>query len=96
MKITCSWCIIKQKAIKEKKMIEKILEIASSRTELPLTAINADTNLLELDIDSLDIINIIMDVEYCFNVKIEDDEIIEIRTPNDILDLVMKRFQKND
>ena len=77
-------------------MIEKILEIASSRTELPLTAINADTNLLELDIDSLDIINIIMDVEYCFNVKIEDDEIIEIRTPNDILDLVMKRFQKND
>ena len=35
-----------------------------------------------------------MDVEYCFNVKIEDDEIVEIRTPNDILELVMKHFSK--
>ena len=75
-------------------MIEKILEIASTRTGIPLSAIGAETNLLELDIDSLDIINIIMDVEYCFNVKIEDDEIVEVRTPNDILELVMKRFAK--
>lgn len=75
-------------------MIEKILEIASARTGIPQSAIGAETNLLELDIDSLDIINIIMDVEYCFNVKIEDDEIVEVRTPNDILELVMKRFAK--
>ena len=75
-------------------MIEKILEIASLRTGIPQTAIGAETNLLELDIDSLDIINIIMDVEYCFNVKIEDDEIVEIRTPKDILELVMKHFAK--
>ena len=75
-------------------MIEKILEITSERTGLPKTAISSETNLLDLDIDSLDIINIIMDVEYCFNVKIEDDEIVEIRTPNDILSAVMKRFAK--
>ena len=73
-------------------MIEKIIEIVATRTELPLSAITADTNLLELDIDSLDIINIIMDVEYCFNVKIEDDEIVEIRTSNDIQAIVMKKF----
>ena len=73
-------------------MIEKILEIVATRTEIPLSAITTETNLLELDIDSLDIINIIMDVEYCFNVKINDDEIVEIRTPNDIQDIVMKKF----
>lgn len=73
-------------------MIEKIIEIVASRTELPLAAITADTNLLELDIDSLDIINIIMDVEYCFNVKIDDDEIVELRTPNDIQATVLKKF----
>ena len=66
--------------------------IEKSRTELPLAAITADTNLLELDIDSLDIINIIMDVEYCFNVKIDDDEIVELRTPNDIQATVLKKF----
>ena len=74
-------------------MIEKILEIVASRTGLPLSAINPDTNLLELDIDSLDIINIIMDVEYCFNVKIDDDEIVELRTSNDIQAVVMKNFE---
>ncbi len=73
-------------------MIEKIIEIVASRTELPIAAITADTNLLELDIDSLDIINIIMDVEYCFNVKIDDDEIVELRTPNDIQATVLKKF----
>ena len=73
-------------------MIEKILEIIASRTGLPLSAVNPDINLLELDIDSLDIINIIMDVEYCLNVKIEDDEIVELRTPNDIKEIVMKKF----
>ena len=74
-------------------MIEKILEIVASRTGLPLSAITPDTNLLELDIDSLDIINIIMDVEYCFNVKIDDDEIVELRTSNDIQAVVMKNFE---
>lgn len=76
-------------------MIEKILEIVSSRVNLPLATINADTNLLELDIDSLDIINIIMDVEYCFNIKIDDDEIVELRSPNDIHEIVLNKFAKN-
>lgn len=73
-------------------MINKIIEIISERTDIPVTAINAETNLLELDIDSLDIINIIMDVEYCFNVKIDDDEIVELRTPNDIQATILKKF----
>ena len=77
-------------------MLEKILEITSLRTGIPINAINANTNLLELDIDSLDIINIVMDVEYCFNVKIEDDEIVELRTPSDIYDVVMSKFKKED
>lgn len=75
-------------------MIEKIIEIVANRTGLPVATINKDTNLLELDIDSLDIINIVMDVEYCFNVKLEDEEIVEIRTPNDIQETVIKNYSK--
>ena len=75
-------------------MLEKIIEIISIRVAIPVSAINADTNLLELDIDSLDVINIVMDVEYSFNVKFEDDEIVELRTPNDIVNTVMSKFSK--
>ena len=73
-------------------MLEKILEIISERTSIPLSAINGSTNLLELDIDSLDIINIVMDVEYSFNVKLEDEEIVDLRTPEDIEEIVRKKF----
>ena len=73
-------------------MLEKILEIMANRTKLPLTAISAETNLLDFDIDSLDIINIVMDVEYSFNVKFNDDEIVELRTPTDIEEIVRKKF----
>ena len=73
-------------------MIEKIIEIVAERTAIPLSAISKETNLLELDIDSLDIINIVMDVEYSFNVKFEDDEIVELRTPNDIEKTVLSKF----
>ena len=76
-------------------MINKIIEIISERTDIPVTAINAETNLLELDIDSLDIINIVMDVEYSFNVKFYDDEIIELRTPTDIEQTIIKRYSEN-
>ena len=75
-------------------MLEKILEIIANRTAIPLSAILGDTNILELDIDSLDIINIVMDVEYSFNVKFEDEEIVEIRTPKDIEGVVLSKFSK--
>ena len=75
-------------------LAHKILEIISNRTAIPLTAIVGETNILELDIDSLDIINIVMDVEYSFNVKFDDEEIVEIRTPKDIEGIVLSKFSK--
>ena len=73
-------------------MLEKIIEIISNRTGIIATAINSDTNLLDLDIDSLDVINIVMDVEYSFNVRFEDEEIVDLRTPSDIEEIVRKKF----
>ena len=75
-------------------MLEKIIEIISKRTGIVQSAINSETNLLDLDIDSLDVINIVMDVEYSFNVKFEDDEIVELRTPIDIENIIMSKFAK--
>ena len=76
----------------ENKMLEKIIEIIAERIKLPTSAITGETNLLEFDIDSLDIINIVMDVEFSFNVKFNDDEIVELRTPCDIEEIILKKF----
>lgn len=73
-------------------MIDKIIDIVANRTGIPSSVINGDTNLLDFDIDSLDVINIVMDVEFSFNVKFEDDEIVELRTPKDIEQIILKNF----
>ena len=75
-------------------MIDKIIEIISKRIGLPTSVINSDTNLLDFDIDSLDVINIVMDVEFSFNIKIEDDEIVELRTPKDIEQIIISNFSR--
>lgn len=74
-------------------MLEKIIQIIASRSGVPTSALTEETNILDLDIDSLDIINMIMDVEYSFNVRFEDDEIIEIRTAKDIEETILKKFK---
>lgn len=76
-------------------MIDKIIDIVANRTGIPHSVINADTNLLDFDIDSLDVINIVMDVEFSFNVKFDDDEIVELRTPKDIEQIILKNFSQN-
>ena len=73
-------------------MIDKIIDIVANRTGIPSSVINGDTNLLDFDIDSLDVINIVMDVEFSFNVKFEDDEIVELRTPKYIGQIILKNF----
>lgn len=73
-------------------MLEKIMQIIANRSGIPVSALNSETNILELDIDSLDIINIIMDIEYSFNTRFEDEEIVEIRTPEDIEALILSKF----
>ena len=76
-------------------MIDKIIDIVSNRTGIPNAVINSDTNLLDFDIDSLDVINIVMDVEFSFNVKFNDDEIVELRTPKDIEQIIVNKFSHN-
>ena len=73
-------------------MLDKIIDIISKRTNVSANEISPDTNILDLDVDSLDIINIIMDVEYAFSMHFEDEEIIDIRTARDIEQIIIKFF----
>ena len=50
---------------------------------------NIDKNFEELDIDSLDIVEVCMEIEYNFNLKeIQDSEIENFKTIKDVIDFV--------
>ena len=73
-------------------MLERIISIIANRIKISSYTINKDTNILELDTDSLDVISIVMEIEQSFSVHIEDEEIVDIRTPKDIEEIVIKKF----
>ncbi|MBQ7352934.1 MAG: acyl carrier protein [Clostridia bacterium] len=73
-------------------MLEKIIEIISSYAKIEVSLINDETNILELDVDSLTILKIIMDVEQTFSIRFEDEEIVDIRTAKDIENIVFRKI----
>lgn len=78
--------------MEEEKMLERIISIIANRLKVSSDNINKDTNILELDTDSLDVISIVMEVEQSFSVHIDDEEIVDIRTPKDIEEIILKKF----
>ncbi|MDO4669944.1 MAG: acyl carrier protein [Aerococcus sp.] len=67
---------------------EKIQAMISEQLDMELTSITEDTNLLEdLDADSLDLFQIINDIEDEFGVTIDEDE-TSIVTVRDLVNYV--------
>jgi len=54
--------------------------------------VKMDTVLSEIGIDSLDVLDLVVDAEEKFNIKIEDEELIRLKTIEDIVDLINKKL----
>ena len=68
-------------------MFDKIKEIIVEQLNIDDSDfINLDTNLQgDLDADSLDAVEIIMNIEEEFDIKVDDDELENIKTIGDIV-----------
>ncbi len=73
-------------------MIERIIETVSNYAKVDIKEITPETNILDLDVDSLCVLKIIMDLENAFSVRFDDEEIVEIRTPQDIEQAILRKF----
>lgn len=70
-------------------MYEKIVEIIANQLHIDPSKISGDTDVVEeLGADSLDIVEMLMELEQNFSITIPDEEIIRFKTPNDILNYV--------
>ncbi|GAB3358582.1 hypothetical protein GCM10027566_23290 [Arachidicoccus ginsenosidivorans] len=88
-----------KKAIKfDKKITDELKKIVASYTEYPelLDNIESDTTksfIDELNIDSVDFVEIIVDVEQAFNITIEDDEIYDLKSFEDLYCAIEKKIK---
>ena len=69
--------------------LDKIKKIISEQFSLSEDEITAETVLMEdLDADSLDLIDLAMSLEDCFEVEVPDEELENFKTVGDIVRFV--------
>jgi len=71
---------------------EKVREVLAKRIDL--SKATPETKLEDLNIDSLDLVETMMDIEEAFNITFDNDEIVGLKCVNDILKLIEKKLQK--
>ena len=67
-------------------MFEKICEIINEKMDIDVSEISKDSTFESLDIDSLDMVEIIMDLEEAFDVELEDAQ--DLKTISDLMDFI--------
>lgn len=72
-------------------ILEKLIEIVSAQLDIDAATISADTNLIEdLGVDSLDVVEMFMEVQDEFGVEIPDEDVDSIKTIGDMAEYIAK------
>lgn len=74
-------------------MREKIIEMIKEELMTDDIDLNADLTK-DYDIDSIGLIEFIMNLEEEFNIQIEDEELQNLRTTEDVINLVEEKIGK--
>lgn len=73
------------------KMIERVKEILAEQLDLEVEDIRNDSDIQEeLEADSLDVMDIMTEIEEEFDIEVEDEAIEGLRTPEKIVEYISK------
>ncbi len=76
-------------------MTEKINKVlAKSTSNLKLSKSNMDKTIKELGLDSLELMEIIVQIEEEFKITLDDEKLVNLKTPNDLIKLVESTLNK--
>jgi acyl carrier protein len=76
-------------------VLEKIKEVVAKKFKVQLENVSVTTRLREdLNVDSLDAVELIMELEDTFKVKISDDEAQKLKTIGDIVTFIEPKVKK--
>ena len=69
--------------------IEKVKEIIAKHAKIDINNMNLNSDFKkDLHLDSIDLFQIIMEVESTFNIKIENEKLLDIKTIQDALNKI--------
>lgn len=78
--------------IAREELLQRFKSIASKIAERDIPLASADTPISDLGLDSLNLLEIIGEMEKEFRIRIPDDQLVGITTVAQLVDLVHKRL----
>ena len=75
------------------KIIDFLKKEFINYSDFELNGVNLDTELNEIGLDSLDLIEIAMDLEHEFTINIRDDEVNAWNKVEDIINCTLKKME---
>lgn len=73
-------------------MLSKVKEILAEQLDVELDSIKDDSDIQEdLEADSLDVMDIMTEIEEEFDIEVEDEDIETLRTPKKISDYISNK-----
>lgn len=66
----------------------KIYKLISETTNIDIKSIRANKTFDDLDCDSLDFLNVVLNCESEFKINITDDELVKLKTVGDLTNLI--------
>ena len=81
--------------IQRQKISENVIRIMSETLEISPEEITADLNFnTDLPFDSLQLYEFVIDVEESYNIRLPDELLDEVKTVNDMIDVIVKLTNK--
>ena len=75
-------------------IFEKVARIVADQAKISLENVVPETNCTDIGLDSLDKVEILMEVEEEFDVEISDQEAQKLETVEDLVNLINGRLNK--
>lgn len=70
---------------------EEVSKVLAKRVDV--SALKEDDNLSALGLDSLDLVEVMLEIEEVFHIEFDSNEIEEAKTLRDVLDLINKKVK---
>ena len=75
----------------EKEIFESIREILTNEENVKVEGLKLESNLkTDLGLDSLDVVELLMELEKKYMIHIQDSDVTKMNTINDIINVVVK------
>jgi acyl carrier protein len=74
------------------KVVENIMRIVSAEMNMDVEAVKPESDLESLGADSLNVTNIVMEVEDKYDISISDEEMQKFRKVDDVIRLVTAKI----